>query len=175
MNLQPAVLENDIIIITPLTESDFDRLFAVASDPLIWEQHPSNDRYKKEVFRPFFDGAVASGTAFLIFDKKTNKLIGSTRFYDYKPDEASIAIGYTFIAKEYWGGNYNGSAKKLLLDYAFEFVNTVIFQIGSTNTRSQKAILKIGAEKAREVELEFNGKKSLHYEYEIKKENWIAW
>ena len=50
-NWQPELLEDTILKIVPLIETDFDRLFEVASDPLIWEQHPTHDRYKKEVFQ----------------------------------------------------------------------------------------------------------------------------
>ena len=172
INWQPENLEDNLIKLKQLTELDFDRIFAVAADPLIWEQHPTKDRYKKEVFQLFFDSAVASGSAFLMLDKLSGKIIGSTRYYDYKPDNSSIAIGYTFLAKEYWGGLYNKSSKKLLLDYAFQFVDKVYFHIGPTNIRSQLGTLKIGATKVNEVEIDHNGQNQLHYEYLIQKEDW---
>jgi RimJ/RimL family protein N-acetyltransferase len=168
MNLQPALLEDDLVKIVPLKENDFDILFVVASDPLIWEQHPTKDRYKKEVFQVYFDSAVSSGSAFLLLEKATSELMGSTRYYDYHPEQSRIAIGYTFLARKFWGGEYNRAVKKLLLDYAFEFVDSVIFHIGPTNIRSQKAILKIGAKKIGEVL--YDGKQ--HFEYEIRKADW---
>lgn len=171
INWQPENLEDNIIKLVPLTESDFDNLFEVASDPLIWEQHPSKDRYKKEVFQTYFEGAVSSRTAFLMIDKSSEKIIGSTRYYDYKPDNSSIAIGYTFLARSYWGGLYNKSSKKLLLDYAFQYVDKVYFHIGSNNTRSQLAITKIGAVKIDEVYMDAT-QTQLHYEYLIQKEEW---
>jgi RimJ/RimL family protein N-acetyltransferase len=164
VNLQPDLLEDELVKLVPLQATDFDRLFKVASDPSIWEQHPGRDRYKKEVFQIYFDSAVASVSAFLIFDQKTNNLIGSSRFYDYDAGGSSIAVGYTFLAKEYWGGKYNRSVKKLMLDYAFQFVDTVIFHIGPSNIRSQKAILKIGANKIGEMLYEGN----LHFVYQVK-------
>jgi len=169
---QPYNLEDSIVKLVPLAASDFENLFAVASDPLIWEQHPAKDRYKKDVFQLYFDGAVSSGSAFLITDKLTGQVIGSTRYYDYKPEKSGIAIGFTFLARQYWGGLYNKSAKKLLLDYAFQFVDNVYFHIGPDNIRSQRAILKIGAVKINEVEIENNGQKSLHYEYLVQKQDW---
>lgn len=172
-NWQPSTLETDILKLTPLTVSDFDNLFEVAADPLIWEQHPTKDRYKKEVFQLFFDGAIASKTAFLIIDKATDKLIGSTRYYDYKPEQSSIAVGYTFLNRNYWGGIYNKTSKKLLLDYAFQYVDKVYFHIGATNVRSQKAILNIGATKVGEVDFDYYGQKVLHYEYVILKADWL--
>lgn len=172
-NWQPINLETDILKLVPLTASDFDGLFETASDPFIWEQHPTKDRYKKEVFQLYFDGAVASKTAFLIMDTVTQKLIGSTRYYDNKPEHSSIAIGYTFLNRAYWGGTYNKASKKLLLDYAFQYVDKVYFHIGATNLRSQKAILNIGAHKIGEVDFDYYGKKVLHYEYVILKADWI--
>jgi len=167
MNWRPEILENERVRLTPLEEKDFDRLFKVAADPLIWEQHPSKDRYKREVFQSYFDTAVSSGSAFLIFEKANGKLIGSTRYYDHNPALSRIAIGYTFIAKEFWGGKYNAAIKKLMLDHAFQFVDSVIFHIGPANIRSQQAILKIGAKKIGEEE--YNG--VLHFVYEIRKGN----
>src|SRR3954471_7667350 len=164
VNLQPDLLEDELVKLVPLQATDFDRLFKVASDPLIWEQHPSADRYKKEVFQIYFDSAVSSGSAFLIFDKKTDDLIGSSRFYEYDAERSTIAIGYTFLAKEYWGGKYNSAIKKLMLDYAFQFVDSVIFHIGPTNIRSQKAILRIGANKIAEMLYEGN----LHFVYQVR-------
>ncbi len=168
INWQPS-LENNLVKLVPLAATDFEHLFEVAADPLIWEQHPARDRYKREVFQVFFDAAVSSRTAFLIVDKETNKVIGSTRFYDFKPETSSVAIGYTFLARDYWGGAFNHLVKKLLLDYAFQYVDKVYFHIGSTNVRSQKAIERIGAVKVAEIDFDLNGKKAPHFEYVILK------
>jgi RimJ/RimL family protein N-acetyltransferase len=168
-NLQPATLENGQIKIIPLKESDFEILFEVASDPEIWEQHPAKDRYKKEVFQAFFDGAVESKSTFLVYDTATNELIGSTRYYDFDSENSKIAIGYTFLAKKYWGGAHNKAMKQLLIDYAFRHVDTLVFHIGETNIRSQKAISKIGATKMRAMT--FNN--SPYFEYHILKKDWV--
>ncbi|HYE53718.1 MAG TPA: GNAT family N-acetyltransferase [Chitinophagaceae bacterium] len=166
INWQPAHLQTGLVSLVPLAATDFDRLYAVAADPLIWEQHPSSDRYKEEVFREFFNGALASQAAFLIVDTATQQVIGSTRFYDYKPGK-SIAIGYTFLARRYWGGKYNGVVKSLMLNYAFQYVDTVIFHIGATNLRSQIATMRLGAVKTGEFTTqEANGQK-LSYEYSL--------
>lgn len=82
INIQP-LLENEKVILYPLQEKDFEALYAVASDPEIWKQHPNKDRWKKEVFETFFDGAMQSKGAFKIVDKATGNIIGSTRFYNY--------------------------------------------------------------------------------------------
>lgn len=169
-NLQPNHLQNELIILKPLHEDDFEVLFTVASDPLVWEQHPNKLRYQREVFQNYFEGAVLSKGAFLIRDSKTNKVIGSSRYYDYNEDENSILIGYTFIGRNFWGSGYNSALKKLMLDYAFQFVETVYFHIGAHNYRSQKAIEKIGAVKIDEFEVEYYGEDSkLNFVYVIQK------
>lgn len=143
-DLQPH-LKGELIELRPLKLKDWDELFAVASDPLIWEQHPESDRYKKDVFAVFFKEALESGGAFVVLEKKNRQMIGSTRFYGYDSEKSEIEIGWTFLARKYWGGRYNREMKELLLAHAFKFVEHVVFLVGEHNVRSQKAIEKIGA------------------------------
>lgn len=142
--LQP-ILKGELIELRPLAPEDWDELFAVASDSLIWEQHPEPDRYKEGVFRVFFKEALESGGAFVIIDRKTQHIMGSTRFYGYDPEKSEIEIGWTFLARKYWGGRYNMEMKRLLLNHAFKFVESVVFFVGVENVRSQKAMEKVGA------------------------------
>lgn len=172
-DLQPT-LQNEYIRIEPLQSSDFERLYQVASDPLIWEQHPSPDRYVREVFQTFFTGAMESGGAFLVYNNTNNEVIGSSRYYDNFPELSSIAIGYTFLCRRCWGTTYNRALKTLMLDHAFRFVNNVIFHIGINNIRSQKAVEKIGAEKMPLQELRIYGENVIpSLVYRIKKEDWV--
>jgi N-acetyltransferase len=173
-DLQPK-LENDIAILYPLQETDFDALYAVASNPKIWEQHPTNDRWKEEVFRNFFDGAIQSKGAFKVIDKSSGNVAGCTRIYDFDAQENSIMIGYTFYGTEYWGKGINHSVKTLLLDYLFQFVSYVNFQVGAINIRSQIAISRLGAKKIGEQEVAYFGETpKLNYLYRIEKEEWLA-
>ena len=146
-DLQPH-LKGDLIELRPLASGDWHELFAVASDPLIWEQHPESDRYKEEVFKIFFEDALRSGGAFIVIDTQTQQIIGSTRFHGYDPEKSEIEIGWTFLARKYWGGRYNREMKQLMLAHAFEFVENVVFFVGENNIRSQKATEKIGAVKS---------------------------
>jgi RimJ/RimL family protein N-acetyltransferase len=141
--LQPH-LAGELLELRPLRSDDWESLFAVASDPLIWEQHPARDRYKEEVFREFFREALASGGAFAVIDRKTQMIIGSSRYFGFDAGKSEIEIGWTFLARSYWGGKYNGELKRLMLEHAFKFVESVVFLIGPTNFRSQKAVEKIG-------------------------------
>ena len=168
-DLQPH-LKGELIELRPLTSAEWQDLFAVASDPLIWEQHPESDRYKEDVFKIFFSEALESGGAFAIIDKKNQQIIGSTRFYGYDPEKSEIEIGWTFLARKYWGGRYNRELKQLMLDHAFKFVENVIFYVGENNIRSQKATEKIGAVKDGLVKKVYgNRPPSLNIRYVIRK------
>lgn len=172
-NFQP-IFSNHLIEVVPLSISDFEDLYAVAKDPLLWEQHPNKDRYKREVFETFFKGAMESGGAFLVKDIKSKNVIGSSRFYGLNENESSVSIGYTFIDRKHWGKGYNSALKKLMINHAFQFVNKVYFHIGAVNVRSQKAIGKLGAVKTNELKMEYYGESpKLNYVYEINKENWL--
>jgi RimJ/RimL family protein N-acetyltransferase len=169
-DLQPDFLHNDLLRLIPLKETDFEELYAVASDPLVWEQHPNKLRYQHDVFQNYFEGAILSKGAFLIRDAKTKEVVGSSRFYDYDEKGNSVLIGYTFIGRKFWGTGHNKALKKLMLDYAFQHVDKVYFHIGAFNYRSQKAIEKIGAIKVDEFEVEYYGEDSkLNFVYLITK------
>jgi RimJ/RimL family protein N-acetyltransferase len=142
--LQPT-LSGELVTLRPRTPDDFTALYALAADPLIWEQHPARDRYQPEVFRAFFDEAMASGGALIATDAKEGQVIGGSRYHGYNPEQSEIEIGWTFLARRYWGGKYNGEMKDLMLRHAFTFVDRVIFLIGPENYRSQRAVEKIGA------------------------------
>ncbi len=170
--LQP-ILTNEFVTAKPLQHEDFETLYKVASDPQIWEQHPNKDRYKREVFEVFFRGAMESGGAFLVSDTKSRQAIGSSRFCNLDDEKKSVAIGYTFFAKDHWGGTYNHALKTLMINHAFRFVDIIHFHIGAVNIRSQTSIMRLSAKKIGEAEMEYYGEETkLNYIYEIKKEDW---
>ena len=172
-SIQPS-LENEMVILQPLVESDFDKLFKVANDPLIWEQHPNKNRYKKEVFEVYFTGAIESRGAYLIVDKQTGNVAGSTRFYDFDEEKKTILIGYTFFGVKYWGTKMNSMVKKAMLDYIFQFVNTVHLHVGANNIRSQISIERLGAKKIAEKNVAYYGEPEvINFVYEISKESWL--
>lgn len=142
--LQP-VLSGERIELRPLVPGDWDPLYAVASDPAIWEQHPISDRWREPAFRAFFDEALESGGALAALDRSDGRMIGSSRFHGFDPERSEVEIGWTFLARDRWGGSWNGEMKRLMLDHAFRFVGRVLFLIGPDNIRSQRAVGKIGA------------------------------
>lgn len=150
-NLQP-LLENNLLLLRPLQGDDFEALFMVASDPLIWEQHPAKERATKEGFTIFFNDAMVSKAAFVVIDKKSGDIIGTSRYNPVPEIHNAIEIGWTFIARSYWGGFYNQSMKKLMMDYAFQFVDNILFFVNEKNTRSRKAVEKIQGKLITELE-----------------------
>ncbi len=172
-NIQPTLESKDYLLL-PLFESDFEELFSVACDPLIWEQHPNKNRWQKEVFSIFFDGAMASKGAFKIIDKRTGLIIGSTRIYNYDADDDSIFIGYSFYAREYWGSGTNHIIKRMMLDYLFDHVSKVIFHIGVDNLRSQISIQRLGAKNVGMLEVAYYGEPNrINYVFELGKQFYV--
>ena len=146
-NSQP-LLRGELLELRPLRADDFDELFQVASDPLIWEQHPEPDRYQEATFRGFFQEALASGGALVALDRSRGSIIGSSRYHGYDAERSVVEIGWTFLARAFWGGRYNGEMKRLMLEHAFGSVQRVVFVIGPDNRRSQRAVEKIGGVRA---------------------------
>jgi RimJ/RimL family protein N-acetyltransferase len=151
-DLQPT-LKGNLIELRPLGPQDFDVLFSAASDPKIWEQHPDSDRYQREVFQIFFDGALESKGAFAIIERKSGRIIGSSRYCNLDLTNREVEVGWTFLGREFWGGAYNRELKRLMLEHAFRFVDRVVFVVGENNIRSQKALAKIGASFLKKAQL----------------------
>ena len=143
-DLQPK-LKGNLVELKPLRADDYHDLYAVAADPMIWEQHPVNDRHKEEVFKEFFRDALESKGTLVVVDSSESQIIGSSRFHGYDQERSEIEIGWTFLTRSHWGGIYNGEIKHLMLNHAFNYIDTVVFLIGLQNIRSQRAIEKIGA------------------------------
>ncbi|MFN2542405.1 MAG: GNAT family N-acetyltransferase [Chthoniobacterales bacterium] len=170
-DLQPR-LTGELLELRPLRREDFEALFAAANDPLIWEQHPERDRYTREVFQKYFDGAIESRGAFAIIERKSGRIIGSSRYCHLHLVASEVEIGWTFLERAFWGGRYNRELKTLMLDHAFRFVDRVVFVVGENNIRSQKALQKIGARFLKKSDaLEPDG--SARLVFEIEKQDYV--
>lgn len=145
MNFQP-VLEGTKLTLRPMAADDFDGLYAVASDPLVWELHPMRDRYQLPVFQKLFDESISSSGALVAIDKADGKIIGSSRFSVDFTQENEVEIGWSYLARSHWGGAFNREMKHLMLTHAFAHFPTVIFRIGEQNLRSRRAVEKIGGQ-----------------------------
>jgi RimJ/RimL family protein N-acetyltransferase len=140
---QPT-LKGKLVELRPLRSDDHADLYAVASDPLIWEQHPDKTRHQEAGFAAFFRESLASGGGLLATDAATQRVIGSSRLNGYSEERSEVEIGWTFLARSHWGGAYNGELKQLMLRHAFRFVSSVVFFVSLENIRSQRAVSKIG-------------------------------
>lgn len=159
------ILASSLIKVRPLLLEDKTALFAVASDPLIWAQHPTLDRHTAAGFDSFFNESIQSGGALLIIDAQTEEVIGSSRYFGYNPQSSDVEIGWTFLARSHWGGQYNADLKQLMFDHAYHYVDAVVFYIDPDNIRSQKSVEKLGGK--REAGLDSAGR----VVYRVRKSN----
>ena len=172
VDLQPTLL-GELLELRPVKFSDYELLFAAASDPLIWEQHPESDRYTPEVFRRYFDGAIESGGALVIIERASGRIIGSSRYHGFDPVAREVEIGWTFLERKFWGGLYNRELKDLMLGHAFKFVDRVLFIVGENNMRSRKAVEKIGGKLLRTIERpDRNGKPEMNVVFGLDRSAW---
>jgi N-acetyltransferase len=142
--MQPE-LADELVVLSPMQRSDWDAIFAVASDPEIWAIHPSRNRWREPVFREYFEEAMASRGAMIVRDAATGDVIGGSRYDTSNADAGEIEIGWSFLARSHWGGSYNRSVKRLMLANAFAAgYKRAIFLVGAENLRSRRAMEKIG-------------------------------
>jgi len=152
LDLQPT-LANHGVRLRPLAAGDWDALFAVAADPGIWAGHPAHDRWQGPVFRAFFADALASGGALVAVDPVSGAVIGASRYGRTRAGPGEIEIGWTFLAREQWGGAVNRAMKALMVGHALTGFDQVIFVVGEGNARSRRALEKIGATLTDRVEV----------------------
>ncbi|WP_031320413.1 GNAT family N-acetyltransferase [Pseudomonas piscis] len=170
-NYQPY-LSGRSLRLEPLTKCHFDEMLDAASDPKIWEGHPSTDRFKREVFEPYFASLLATEKALAVIDVQQEKVIGSSSYYT-PPDQCdSIAIGFTFLVREHWGGGSNRELKHLMVEHAFKLYDRVFLHIAPTNIRSQKATMKLGAEHLYDAELNLSSAPKLWKCYALTRAQW---
>jgi RimJ/RimL family protein N-acetyltransferase len=175
LDRQP-VLEGERLLLRPLHVDDWYALFAVASDPLIWEVHPAHDRWQEPVFRAYFADALANVGAMAVIDKASGAIVGSSRWQGYDPaNGGSVEIGWTFLARSHWNGAFNPELKRLMLSHALRFVERVVFRVDETNLRSRRAMEKIGGRLTEAIEYtQMAGREVRHVVYEITRESFAS-
>ncbi len=170
----PPSIVGHTLELRPLDSADFEALYRVAADPLLWAQHPSPTRYQAPVFREWFDEALKSQSVLVVIDRASHALIGSSRYYDFSEEKREVAIGYTFLAREKWGGAANGELKRLMLDHAFRWVDTVWFHIGAQNIRSQRAMEKIGGRLSHSATKDVAGRTQENLFYKVERDAFVG-
>ena len=172
LNLQPTLV-GDTITLRPLAASDFEALYQAAADPKIWAQHPDTRRYRRDVFeeRFFRPGLECAGTLVVVANE-SGDLIGSSRFYEWEPEQREISVGYTFLARSHWGGPTNAEMKRLMLTHAATAADWAWFHIGEANLRSRRAVEKLGAELVRSENRELEGRPFVQLYYRLPLSGW---
>lgn len=156
-------------------DSDWEALFAVAADREIWALHPAHDRWQAEVFRGYFEEAMAQGSGFVIIDKNGGDVIGSSRYGFDRSAPNEVEIGWTFLARAYWGGETNRRIERLMVAHALRHFDQVIFLVGKHNHRSRRAMEKIGGILTdRTYTADVTGARVTHVIYAIDRENFAS-
>jgi len=144
-------LENDIVLLRPLVPEDIEHLLSFSiNEPTLWTYSliPANgeENLKTYMAKAFEDKAAGTSFPFIVFDKRSQKYAGSTRFYDYQETHNTVQLGYTWYGANFQGTGLNKNCKYLMLDYAFEIlgVERVEFRADANNTRSIAAMSSLG-------------------------------
>ena len=167
IDLQPH-LQCPCVTLRPLERSDWEALYAVASDQEIWALHPAGDRWQEPVFRRFFEEALTNGGALVAMDTASRAIIGSSRYERSRAGPDEIEIGWTFLARDRWGGPANAAMKRLMIGHIRQHFQRVIFLIGEHNLRSRRAVEKLGATLTDRVdEADFGGVRVRHVVYAL--------
>jgi len=145
------ILEDEVVCLRPLLTTDFEYLLEYSiNEPDIWKFN-SGGAAGAENLKKYIDTAVkhrleAKEYPFIVFDKRTNKYIGATRFYNIDEERKIIEIGFTWYGKAYQGTGINKNCKYLLFDFAFGKLNMERIGLGanSLNERSINAMKAVG-------------------------------
>nr|WP_070958919.1 GNAT family N-acetyltransferase [Hyphomonas sp. Mor2] len=174
-DFQPR-LSGDLISLVPATEADFEPLFAVAADPEIWAQHTARDRWQREVFRANFEGALADQGGLVAREIASGDVVGFSRFSQMFVGQDDMEIGWTFLARRLWGGEYNRDMKRSMLAHVLADFPRALFRIAEDNPRSRRAMEKIGGVLTdMQSMLEYGGVSHLYLTYEITRETFASW
>ena len=149
--LQELILENDIVRLNPLHHHDIDNLLRFSEQqPELWKYslQPADGFENLKGYIDFALRGRKEETAypFIVFDKRTQQIAGSTRFYDFQKNHNTVQLGYTWYGKEFQGTGLNKQCKLLMLEFAFETLelDRVEFRADATNERSIAAMKSIG-------------------------------
>lgn len=146
-------LSGNTVTIVPMEISHTKELYEAGKNKEIWSHLPKSIRSYQQM-ECFVEEALrrkelGNEVPFVIKCRKSNKVIGSTRFLDISKINRGLEIGWTWLTPTVWGTDANLECKYLLLKYTFEDLNfiRVQFKTDDQNLRSQKALEKIGGSK----------------------------
>jgi len=145
------VLENDTVLLRPLSLDDFDALLPFSlNEPELWTYSlvpaSGSENLRNYLQKAIDDRYAGQSYPFLVIDKASGEIAGSTRFYEYDAFHTTVLLGHTWYGKKFQGTGLNKQCKYLLLEYAFEQlqVERVEFRADNNNARSIAAMKSIG-------------------------------
>jgi len=144
-------LEDERVLLRPLNVTDDEHLLPFALHEQETWQYSHQAAFGADGLSEYISSALAGRVTgkeypFIVYDKKTVKYAGSTRFYDIQPQNSSLQLGYTWYGKDFRGTGLNKHCKFLLLQFAFEELDMerVEFRADARNERSIAAMKSIG-------------------------------
>lgn len=153
MKIAPVELIGERVKIQPMEEAHIPELFEAGNYREIWPYMPM-DVQSMEDMKTLVDSALhergkGSEFPFVIIDKETGKIVGSTRFMQISIPNRNLEIGSTWLSPTVWRTRINTKCKYLLLSHCFETLGTIRVQLKTDrrNLRSQQAIERIGGVK----------------------------
>jgi|JI7StandDraft_1071085.scaffolds.fasta_scaffold25093_5 RimJ/RimL family protein N-acetyltransferase len=176
----PLILEGEKVKLVPLSEQYFDELIRLSNDEIIWTYMPVKGTDKEKLLSALNEALIKRDNSeqypFVVINKVTGKVMGSTRYLHLNEEHRNLEIGYTWYLPEFWGKGYNEECKYLLLRHCFEVLKTIRVQIitSNKNLRSRKAIERVGGKfegVLRDVVIRNDDKRSIAY-YSIIEEEW---
>lgn len=144
---QNLILENERILLRPLSKSDFPDLKNLAKDSDLWFYF-TFDLSAEIQFEAWAEPALnGERLQFVVFDKKAQQPVGSTALGNYSARDQRIEIGWTWLGRDFHGAGANQAMKRLMLEYCFETlkVKRVEMKTDVLNLPARKALLRLGA------------------------------
>ncbi len=164
---QPT-LKGELVTMRPYSDLDWAALLSVASDTLIWEQHPIHRNWSEAVFRKSIEDALGEHGSLVATETATGRIIGHSRYSTRYVQSGELEIGWSFLARRYWGGRWNREMKRLMIAHALADWPMAVFRIGEHNLRSRLALERLGGRLLeRDYEVWFEGQSLRHVLYAI--------
>jgi len=151
MEILPVTLEGEHTRLEPLSLEHSEALIEAAGDGELWNSIvtvvPTRETMTEYIDEALNGQVQGSELPFVIVQRTTNRIVGTTRFYYIQPHQRNAAIGYTWLATSAQRTAVNTEAKLLLLTHAFEHWGCVRveFITDVLNQQSRAALLRLGA------------------------------
>ena len=146
-----VVLEGRTIRLEPLEERHARDLHEAGREASIWTYMPRGPLASVDDARAMIRSVLESardGSAwpFATVENASGRAIGSTRYFDIRPEHRGLEIGWTWLGVAWQRTAANTEQKRLLLAHAFDVLGALRVQLktDARNVRSQRAIERIG-------------------------------